>query len=221
MPTWIYWQEKETGHCHWLWLHSFLPSFLSYILYFYTHPHRALKFNTHHSWIPVNLTINQQCKSISWYSQMQKPFNFAAACVMPDWISSQMRMGGVPQSRNTGQDLPWREIVRWWSLLCSSQGIQAALMSIPKYGGGRSKARHCGERSSTILLAPGWEGDFPSWDVVLQKTPIWEHSWEGALAKEQGKKSLVKGSTVALWCPLSGAAVLPRCGSSRRGVKKG
>lgn len=130
------WNRKETfgsiQHCasmdlvagkrNWLLpltVTSSLPFFLSYIFYFYTHPHRVLKFNTHRSQMPVSLTINQQGKSTTWRSHMVRLFNFAATCITPDRISWQLGRGlmaGVPHSE--AQVKSWLGGRQWGGFLC-------------------------------------------------------------------------------------------------------
>lgn len=63
--------------------------------------------------------------------------------------------------------------MEWWSLLSSSQDSQAATTFVPGCRSGNCEAEWHGERSSTMLLGPGLEREFPSLDMVRQKMLRW------------------------------------------------
>lgn len=81
-------------------------------------------------------------------------------------------MAGVPQGRTTGQEVTWREIVGCLSLPSSSQISQAAPALVLRCRGGHSGAGCHGEKSTRMLLRPGWERNFPSQDSVPEDPKV-------------------------------------------------
>lgn len=150
--------------------------------------------------MPVSLTINQQGKSATWYSQMSRLFNFAATCIMPDQISWQLGRGGMAGVPHSGAQfkrcLGGRQ---WGDGLCQAPHGTARLpphwsldagVAIVKLGGMRRGAAWC-------CWGQTWKGSSPprtQWGRRCQDGAPWMSRHLGGGARDE-----VHGKGVVQW----------------------